>query len=779
MLKPLRKRYKIEGSIRDSGFGIFVIKAAESLGVAGFIKDNDGSVIIEAEGTNLNRFMKKILDAPLPSVVINRISEEYIPAIGETIFRITGNDTLLETEGFFQGVDTAICKQCSAELQDTASRRFKYPFISCPECGKKFSSFKAFPPERENTIYSNFEMCKQCRFEYNDPLDRRFHHHRISCPECGPKIWLAEAGNAVEKWKTPDRRLSFTETLSSIKGLLLSGQIICLNFRNAYNLVCAAEDVKSIKRINQWRRHNAENYYILFKNIQKCNEFFELSEFEKDVIYEGGRPVVFLQLRGKKFSEGFQKDSRNKIGAAIAQTGFETILTDDDLPLAVFLGTAEGEAGEVRAEYAVRNFKDIADYFVFSETRPKLSMKPTFIRTEQGKKNILNLGIGYSPLIMELPFHSEKKILCTGGDVNNSFCFLKGSEALVSHQTGNLKYFNSYKAFEKGIFRYFKLNNFIPDIIVTDIQPEYIADKWAEKQRKPIRRVQHHTAHAAACLAENKHYEKAVVIVFDGGGYGSDGALWGGEFFSGSLSTGLKRQGHLKYFDVLMNSEEKIDAWSFSLSLLKIIYGEEVRNKAPKSFLQTLDSEELDIVETSLNSKFNLQRTSSAGRFIKAISSMALPRKIEGISHSIEFAMTIEEKMLNEKEILAPPEYDYKIEKQPVSILNLDGIIEGTSKDIISGRSVSTVSWRFYHSFSWAAAEMGIYMAMKNGTNVIGLSGGTFQSPALLEMIGIILQSRGINVLFHKQLPFGDGNLCFGQAALAGISLQKSLQVLK
>src|SRR5207245_10966374 len=83
-----------------------------------------------------------------------------------------------------------------------------------------------------------------------------------------------------------------------------------------------------------------------------------------------------------------------------------------------------------------------------------------------------------------------------------------------------------------------------PALVAYDLHPEYLATKWALEQEAELVGVQHHHAHAAACLAEHGKRGPALAVVFDGTGYGTDGTLWGGEILRCDL-TRFERLAHL------------------------------------------------------------------------------------------------------------------------------------------------------------------------------------------------------------------------------------------
>ncbi len=91
-----------------------------------------------------------------------------------------------------------MCDSCLAEFFDPADRRHHYPFITCINCGPRFSIVRDIPYDRANTSMDPFPMCDRCRAEYGDHADRRFHSQPNACPVCGPRISLyTAAGDPV------------------------------------------------------------------------------------------------------------------------------------------------------------------------------------------------------------------------------------------------------------------------------------------------------------------------------------------------------------------------------------------------------------------------------------------------------------------------------------------------------------------------------------------------------------------------------------------------------
>jgi hydrogenase maturation protein HypF len=143
-------------------------------------------------------------------------------------------------------------------------------------------------------------------------------------------------------------------------------------------------------------------------------------------------------------------------------------------------------------------------------------------------------------------------ILAAGAELKNTFALSRQQYAFLSHHIGDLENYETLMSFETGIAHFERLFRIQPEAIAADLHPNYLATQYArqraERENLPLIEVQHHHAHLAACLADNRwsSTDPVIGLSFDGTGYGPDGAVWGGEVLLGGYSS-YQRLYHLAY----------------------------------------------------------------------------------------------------------------------------------------------------------------------------------------------------------------------------------------
>jgi len=274
-----------------------------------------------------------------------------------------------------------------------------------------------------------------------------------------------------------------------------------------------------------------------------------------------------------------------------------------------------------------------------------------------------------------------------------------------------------------------------PEAIAHDLHPEYLSTKWALDQEADLVGVQHHHAHAAACLAEHGELGPALALVFDGTGYGTDGTLWGGELLRCDLRE-FVRVGHLAPVPLPGGEAAIRQPWRCAAAHLE---------QAGRPVPWPAWSE----VRASL--QVNAPLSSGMGRLFDAAAAVL----------GLRDEVTYEGQAAVELEQLAG---STPAEAYPWRFGDGAELIGLLHDDLAAGRPRAEIAAAFHETIAAAAAAE---CARAAEPRTVVLSGGTFQNLRLLGSTHTRLEETGFRVLTHLRVPPNDGGISFGQAAVA------------
>jgi len=235
----LRVNINVSGIVQGVGFRPFIYRTAVKNNLAGYVRNQgDAGVEIIVEGTDsaIKTFLRELKEQKPPQARILNIIET--PLVGNNEygkFTIIKSSAETEHSGSVVPPDSAICDKCLKDFREPQNPRFDYFFITCVDCGPRFTTIEKLPYDRENTTMREFSLCGFCQKEYAAPLNRRFHAQTIACPICGPKTYLkTKTGEAIQ-CKDPVREVG---------KLLSEGSIVAVKGYGGFHIAASASKPK-------------------------------------------------------------------------------------------------------------------------------------------------------------------------------------------------------------------------------------------------------------------------------------------------------------------------------------------------------------------------------------------------------------------------------------------------------------------------------------------------------------------------------------------------------
>ncbi len=415
-------------------------------------------------------------------------------------------------------------------------------------------------------------------------------------------------------------------------------------------------------------------------------------------------------------------------------------------------------------------------------------------RLFRGEPYLLRRARGWAPLPVVFG-GSLRPILAVGGQLKNTFCLTRGKQAFLSHHIGDLENLETLRSLHEGVAHLRGLFGLAPEVVAHDLHPDYLSTRFAREYAAqhglPLIGVQHHEAHVGSVLADTG-YEKAVVgLAFDGTGWGPDGTIWGGEFFSGSAKA-FRREAHLGVLP-LFGAEMAIrQPWRLGLALLDLLReegGEDDETLARwlgglPGGPELLHRPWRAVIQAGRRG-VNAPRSSSAGRLFDAVSALL------GFRHEITYegqaAILLEAAARRAFSgrgglpgPLEPPPWHFQwpspgpaasegreaVQPRP-DVLPLAPFAAALLADLGGGLQPDHIAARFHHSLAAGVSDLAARLAERADVEAVALGGGVFQNLLFLGLVADRLEAAGLRVLVHRAVPTNDGGLCLGQAEIA------------
>ncbi|HTQ11259.1 MAG TPA: carbamoyltransferase HypF, partial [Fimbriimonadaceae bacterium] len=511
----------MRGLVQGVGFRPFVFGLATELGLKGYVTNSAQGAEIEIEGSpkDLDRFLAR-LPEELPSPGFVAGLETQIKEIRH--FREFSIKPSQEggSKTATMLPDIATCPKCLAEMSDSNDRRYRYPFINCTHCGPRYSILLRLPYDRPNTTMREFAMCEACRAEYEDPRDRRFHAQPIACPVCGPQI---------ELWDPPGRVVAARgDALLQAAEMLRNGAILALKGIGGFHLMVDARNEVAVSRLRERKRRFAKPLAVMVPSLEAARQIAHLAPAEERLLRSPEAPIVLARSKGDRVAPAIAPENPN-LGLMLPYSPLHHLLMEElGFPLVATSGNLSEEPICTDETEAVLRFHGIADALLVHDRPIARPVDDSVARVMLDRPTVLRRARGYAPLPIALE-GATPGLIAVGAHLKNSVALSLEGAVVVGQHVGDLDNAASRDRMISEVEDLCDLHELSATAVCHDLHPDYASTRYAESLGLPLIPIQHHVAHAAACLAENG-LDEALAIVWDGTGYGTDGTIWGGEF---------------------------------------------------------------------------------------------------------------------------------------------------------------------------------------------------------------------------------------------------------
>lgn len=771
MSKLIRVTLDLTGILQGVGFRPTLARLVSTAKLSGWTRNQSGCVRLVLTGPQ-DAVEKFIEDLPenLPSQAqletMRVVTRDTLPPdfVGEAFLILDSKSA--DKIRISIPADLAVCKACMKEVLDKESRFYGYPFTTCTHCGPRYTVVDTMPYDRERTTLNSFPLCHNCRMEYTDSFNRRFHAESIACPECGPALTLYDSKGALVSG----------DPLRLTREALFNGKVVAVRGIGGFLLAMDAFNTDALKRLREKKKRPAKPFAVMAKNLNVAAKYCHLNVEQEQILSSSKAPIAILDLKEEYAQhEAFEllAPQTGTLGVMLPTTPLHLLLSQaldgDQTPdLDLLMMTSGNRGGEpicISNEDAFDRLKGIADFYLCHDREIRFRCDDSLVRYTAGKMRVLRRARGFAPTALRLRKPLRDKYLAFGADLKNTVSLGFNGEIVMSPHIGGMKTLPAIEGLEQVVERFPGYFQQEPREVIVDMHPDMqstrLGKKYAERYGLPVRQVQHHHAHAAACMAEYG-LDHALALVFDGTGYGTDGSIWGAELlhiFPGAFERlGTFKGSSLPGGDaaVMHPVRQLLARW--------VDAGVPVDSRWLKRLHFSAD--EFSMWKTQCERKINTAQSHAAGRVFDAFSVM-LGVSPQHISYEGQGAIWLEAvaQRCSEPAIAVP--YRGEIVKNKF-VVDFSQAFINYSEQPPEPDKVPALAVGFHNAIIAAGTEMASYGRDISKENKIVLSGGVLMNRIIAEGLIESLKSRGFEVFLPSLVPVNDGGISLGQIYAIG-----------
>ena len=745
-----RRRFQIEGIVQGVGFRPYVHRLAARLGLNGWARNTAAGLELELEGPaeTLDTFETTLRTAPPPLAVVEAVHTEEIAPTGETGFSIRpsagGEAATLVSP------DLAPCAACLKEMQDPKGRRYRYPFLNCTDCGPRFSIIRRLPYDRPATTMAGFVMCPDCAAEYRDIRSRRYHAQPNCCPVCGPRAVYLDAEGSEQPG----------DPIALAQQTLAAGGIVAVKGTGGIHLACRADSPEAVARLRR-RKHRPEKPLALMaRDLAAAGRWCTITKEEAALLESPRRPILLLEKRDPA-GEGWLSATA-RLGVMLPYTPLHILLLDGTLggPDLLVMTSANRPGCPVLIDNreALEALRGVADGFLFHDRPVANRCDDSLVLVWRGAPVFFRRSRGYAPQPVLLD-RDATGVLAFGAEQKGSFAAGRGRHAFVNQYIGDLKNAETLDHYRSALTGMLELFGLELGLLVCDLHPDYAstreAREWAARRGLPLRQVQHHWAHMAACMADNRLEGPVFGLIWDGTGLGEDGQIWGAECLVGDYKS-YQRVGSIR--PVLLPGGDAC-AVEIGRTALSLALDAGCPEAAP-------DFPRRAGVTALLKSGYRCPASSGMGRLFDGVYALLTGRTDAGYDGQ---APALLEALAQGAAPVDLYRSAYDKEEGGVRRFDTRPLIRALCAGKAAGASPAALAAGFQQALCRMALDQ--CRALNPDKLPVVLSGGVFLNRALLEGVTTLLEGAGYTVYTHKRVSPSDEGLALGQLAIGAAGL--------